>query len=157
MTQQIKPKQCGKEAWYIPNQKGFVPEIGDKYWAASSCGAYRSINTGGIYDYAAIEAGNCFETEQEALDAFYMPVDPAPLNWDELCEIADIGEDAMVALLNCFVTTYGELVNSYRLAYACSVRRKGRLNFEANKYWRGVDELSAWIEQKKDIQNDTTN
>ena len=152
MTQQIKPKQCGQNAWYMPNQTGFVPKIGQTYWAASSHGVHACRLHGTFYEYASIDAGNCFETEQEALDAFYMPVDPAPLNWDELCEIADNGEDEMVAALDCFVAIHGgEWVNSFRHEYACSLRRKGRLNFEVNKYWRGIDELSAWIEKQKDI------
>ena len=151
MKEQIKAKQCGKTAWYIPNQKGFVPEIGSEYFVADAKNkAFKYLHYGEECDYALIEVGNCFETEQEALDAFYMPVDPAPLNWDELCEIADNGEDEMVAALDCFVAIHGgEWVNSFRHEYACSLRRKGRLNFEVNKYWRGIDELSAWIEQQK--------
>ena len=153
MTQQIKPKQCGETTRYIPNQKGFVPSFLGRYWF---CGAYygaygNAYQTvlGSPYDYAMIDSGNCFETEQEAIEALVKPADPTPLTWDGLCEIADIGEDAMVAMVNCFKKNSGEWVNSYKLRCAGTVRRMGRLNFSVNKYWRDTDALEAWIEQQK--------
>jgi hypothetical protein len=152
MTKQIKPKQCGENAWYMPNQKGFVPEIKEQYWFCSHDGSENFFYHSGLSnDYAAIDAGNCFETQKEARDAFVKPVDPTPITWDELCNIDDIGEDAMVAMLNCFMGRAGEWVSAPQVEYACTVRRQGGLNFKVNKYWRGVDELSAWIEKQKEI------
>lgn len=150
MTQQIKPKQCGENTWYIPNQKGFVPKINKHFWLCdASRGVLEYRFNGHPALYALVGEGNCFETFQEARDAFVKPVDPTPLTWDELCAIADTGEDAMVAMLNCFMGSAGEWFSAPKVEYACTVRRQGGLNFEVNKYWRGVDELSAWIEKQK--------
>lgn len=83
MTEQIKPKQCGKTAWYIPNQKGFVPNIREQYWVIDSDLDPRQLrHTGSFCDYSLIDAKNCFETEQEAIDAarlYSIAFAPTPL------------------------------------------------------------------------------
>ena len=56
MTQQIKPKQCGENTWYIPNQKGFVPKIGGHYYY---CQADSGVGIGKVIfasDYAMIDS-----------------------------------------------------------------------------------------------------
>ena len=149
MTEQIKPKQCGENAWYIPNQKGFVPIVGQIYCALTSYGAASFVHTDSLYDYAAIDAGNCFETEQEALDAFVKPADPTPLTWDELCEIAKDNDCFHVYMLRLTKWSDGAYSNSASVIVVDTVHKYGRLDFEVNKYWRSKESLEAWIEQQK--------
>ena len=146
MTEQIKPKQCSENTWYIPNKKGFVPEIGGVYWYCSEDGKAYSTVRASTYDFAMIEVGNCFETKQEALDAFVMPkpVDPTPLTWDELCEIAS--EDA-----NFFVHHISRVlaILTYEETKAAWLKQLGKLYFDASgKYWRSKESLEAWIKQQ---------
>ena len=149
MTQQIKPKQCGETAWYIPNQKGFVPEIGSGYFIADGLNKVTMIiHYGDCFDYAAINEGNCFETYQEAIDAFVKPVDPTPLTWDELIKLDPMTD---VSFLGFSRGQLGEWIDLTDEVRAFNVTRKGRLNFEVNKYWRSKESLEAWIEQQKEI------
>ena len=152
MTEQIKPKQCGENAWYIPNQKGFVPN--QTYWFCREDGtAYRTIHFT-VYDYAMVDAGNCFETEQEARDAFVKPADPTPITWDELCKISD-GYDKAIAFKEFenirpiwYIDT--RFPTGLSTIYPPSIVKRGRLTFEADvKYWRSKESFEAWIEKKK--------
>ena len=149
MTEQIKPKQCGENAWYIPNQKGFVPKFEGIYWyCASHGGAWKATNCS-AFDYALVEVGNCFETEQEALDAFVKPADPTPLTWDELCEIAKANDCFHVYMLRLTKWSDGAYSNSASVIVVDTVHKYGRLDFEVNKYWRSKESIEAWIDQQK--------
>jgi hypothetical protein len=144
MTQQIKPKQCGENAWYIPNQTGFVPSKNGGFWFCSQTGrVVQSAHHCYTTDYAYINSGNCFETEQEALDAFVKPVDPTPLTWDELCEIADIDGSIYYArpILGCTEACETDAVE---------VKEAGQIHFQACcNLWRSEQALFAWFEKQK--------
>ena len=152
MTRDIKPKQCGEHTWYIPNQNGFVPKLWAWYWFCGSNGeAYKTQNYN-AYDYAMIEDGNCFETVQEALDAFVKPVDPTPITWDELCEMeAAGGYPYCISPIRTFSEdTLGYVFDvGFASERADVIRKQGRILFEANKWWRSKESLQAWIEQQK--------
>ena len=144
MTEQIKPKQCGEKAWYIPNQKGFVPENGGEYFSVlyenNKFYASRNLHNCHTYDYAFINSGNCFETEKEAIDAFVKPVDPTPVNWDELCQIAKYDKQSQIFSIYDTFAGYN----------AGTVLGRGRLAFEAGqKYWRSRESAAAWIDQQR--------
>ena len=147
MTQQIKAKQCGENAWYIPNQKGFVPKIHEAFWYCRAEYAIvgRTLNFYVATDYALINEGNCFETEQEALDAFVKPADPTPLTWDELCEIHN-SEDKRIFFLH----SRGHRNPFIEWIFTQEVFENGELFFNSErKYWRSKESLEAWIEQQK--------
>ena len=156
MTEQIKPKQCGEKAWYIPNQKGFVPENGGEYFSVlyenNKFYASRNLHNCHTYDYAFINSGNCFETEKEAIDAFVKPVDPTPLTWDELLEMeAEGGYPYTIGRVCKFDRSMDGYV--YEIGFtterADEIRLSGKILFAANKYWRSKESLEAWIEQQK--------
>ncbi len=151
MTQHIKPKQCGENAWYIPNQKGFVPEIGEHYWVIDEDLKCRQLRHGGNFcDYALIDAKNCFETEQEARDAFVKPVDPTPVNWDELIEIeASGGYTYTLSHVSIFDHDAGGYVSEAgsTTEFAGYIMARGRLLFETRKYWRSEESMQAWIDK----------
>jgi hypothetical protein len=152
MTQQIKPKKCGENNWYIPNKKGFVPEIGDTYFYREWKNVLNTRHNESLVDYALIGSGNCFETEQEAEDAEFNPVDPTPLTWDELCEIAK--HDTQSIIFQIYQASGGVAVTR---AYfnAGIVLAGGRLIFESGqKYWRSKESLEAWIEKQKGDLNE---
>ena len=147
MTEQIKPKQCGKTAWYIPNQKGFVPEMDGEYYYCRENIDYAGLGRLRFTsDYAMIEAGNCFETEQEALDAFVKPADTTPLTWDELCEIHN-SKDNRVFCLNRF---YGDRNFCINVISTDEIFGFGEILFNSDrKYWLSKESLEVWIEQQK--------
>ena len=153
MTQNIKPKQCGENRWYIPNQKGFAPKIGVTYWACGAVGYPLSVYfSGDTFDYLCINSGNCFETKQEAIDAFVKPVDPTPLTWDELLEMEAAGGYpytlGKVSKFNHYTGSY-VVEMCFTTKRADDIRRSGRILFAANKYWRSKESLEAWIEKQK--------
>jgi hypothetical protein len=149
MAQQIKPKQCGETAWYIPNQAGFVPEINEQYWLCSHDGSESSLNFCGLSnDYAMIEVGNCFETRKEARDAFVKPVDPAPVNWDEFCEIVNASGD-----LHWLTVSNDGVITHYTVRTSPS-DDLNRMNFESGmRLWRSKESLEAWIDKQKGDSN----
>ncbi len=157
MTQQIKPKQCGENNWYIPNQKGFVPKVGGGYFLHNGNGVSHGTHSGSWLDYALIDSGNCFETGQEALDAFVKPVDPTPLTWDELCEIGDEGGyPYTLGHVSGFNNDTGEYVGEmcFTEERADDIRSRGRILFEAHKWWRSLESIKAWIDKQKGELNE---
>lgn len=152
MTEQIKPKRCGENTWYIPNQKGFVPKFEGIYWYCASHGGPWKATNCSSFDYALVEVGNCFETEQEAIDAFVKPADPTPLTWDELCEIcfqSSREKDNPVQIYYLDIKHPSRPVK-YVSVSAVSVMEYGVNNFNAGvRYWRSKESLVAWVKQQK--------
>jgi hypothetical protein len=147
MKENIKPKKCGENAWYIPNQKGFVPKIRSFYWVIDSDLCPRRLrHTGTFCDYALIYEKNCFETEQEAIDAFVKPVDPTPLTWDELCEIHN-SKDKRIFFTQRRTGCRNPWVE---WIFTEEVFENGEVFFNSErKYWRSRESLEAWIEKQK--------
>jgi hypothetical protein len=86
---------------------------------------------------------------EKALDALVQSVDPMPLTWDEIIKLDPMTD---VFFLGYSRGQLGEWIDLIEELRAFDVTRKGRLNFEVNKYWGGVDELSAWIEKQPDLE-----
>jgi hypothetical protein len=146
MTEKIKPKQCGENTWYIPNQKGFVPKIGESFNYCESFGVFGTYHKGCAIDFGLIDAKNCFETYQEAFDAFVKPVDPTPLTWDELCEIHNSKDKRIF---------FADLRGGYQIPliewiFTDEVFEQGEILFKCRRrYWRSRESLEAWIEKQK--------
>jgi hypothetical protein len=73
-------------------------------------------------------------------------VDPTPLTWDEIIKLDPMTD---VSFLGFSRAQLGEWIDLTEEVRVFDVTRKGRLNFEVNKYWRSKESLEAWIEQQK--------
>lgn len=127
----MKKIQVGENVWIKPSSYKAL-ELGSVYYYLVQTGHVRSFFChGDDFDYAFMNSGNFFLTEEEAKAAIIKPVDKTPITYDQWVAAGKPQE--------AFLVFGGEV---------CVTRLKARLplDFATHKIWLTREAALAWID-----------